>query len=822
MIVWSRSLCIATVVIGILCGCAARYTTLDLAVLPCEGLEKFFYPIEFTSDGELRYAEQIDALNGRLKAGDIRNVFVIVHGWNKTSSLAERDYQDFICRFYLQGARERLAAANQTVIVGLFWPSTVMPDGDPVPLQPLTFFWIKNRADHLAVTGFQRFLDTLVAAIDVPKRFSLGPPVGPLRHLPASQYQFLTISDPGGREPSQMRLHLIGHSFGARMIVTGLSDMLVHRPTRIFDLAYHLEMMTVTLLNAPVPQWQLPTSFPPIVGPRRLLHLTDSMTKHHFADDATGKLEGRAMPGSVATALSRSVPALDILSKFALVATFNVYSRQDWANRFLYRIASGPLSDCALGACPAAAHNIVRAGPAGTITSAIDLDNDGFIWNIDATQVIGGHSDIYKGRVARMLWDLFKGIEPAVLLRRGHSYLARLDRPKALQTFDELIAERPALAAAYYGRGRTLALMNRHAEALLAYTNAIEHNPDQQEYFFRRAEAHKELGDEDNWLNDMAASIKAAGATRATAYTERAKFYGSRDEHSLAAEDWSEALRLASRRYRPFLLFVRGRAFAGGERYREAVEDFTATLEQWFLPEDFKYDVRLARAEAYVKLNEFAAARSDFDAATEIFPKKGVPYYARSSLYATQEQYGLELEELSRGIANTKDDHQETANLLLYRAAYFKRGGEHERAISDLEQSLAQTRDTEDPSIESYYELADSHTALGRHEGAIDVWTRAIQRLAERDPAIVPYLYLRRGRSLVLASSYELAESDLTRAADAGLAAGYRYRALARARLGRLEEARADYERARGPYEDDEQGAALDRELDELLFKRPE
>lgn len=81
----------------------------------------------------------------------------------------------------------------------------------------------------------------------------------------------------------------------------------------------------------------------------------------------------------------------------------------DDANRFLYPIGSfmehgGPT--CAVGACGVFQWpDVVFATSGGSVESVIDLAVSN-LWNVDASKIIFSHTDIYKGRVANLVWEL--------------------------------------------------------------------------------------------------------------------------------------------------------------------------------------------------------------------------------------------------------------------------------------------------------------------------------------------------------------------------------------------------------------------------------
>lgn len=95
------------------------YTSRDLARLPCEsGDKRFFYPIEFDTEGQSIYPDQLEEVR-RSSAGD-RDVIIFVHGWDKTSGTAERDYQDFLCRLYWSGIQSKTLNSERVMLIGVF------------------------------------------------------------------------------------------------------------------------------------------------------------------------------------------------------------------------------------------------------------------------------------------------------------------------------------------------------------------------------------------------------------------------------------------------------------------------------------------------------------------------------------------------------------------------------------------------------------------------------------------------------------------------------------------------------------------------------
>jgi hypothetical protein len=316
------------------CSDVARYNSQDLTGLPCEpSTEQFFYPIEFTADGGMPFPSQRDQIEFAIRDLALTDIFVFVHGWDKTASTAERDYQDFICRLYREVVRSPIGGRSRAVIIGVFWPSTVFSDSsDPLPLKPFTYRVIRNRASTIARTGFNEVL-------------------------------IRTLASEGARPRAPLRYHFIGHSFGGKIIREGFASYL--SKSQDYDWLRRAEAVNfVQLLPATVSEQYLPET----------------------RDDlAYSLLKARI---------------------------YVVFSQNDFAGRFLFRMMEG---HCSVGACGDPRYSTFDATAGGICLrskrpSVLQnlLDAPELTANIDATAIVHGHTDIYKGRVASLIWALLR------------------------------------------------------------------------------------------------------------------------------------------------------------------------------------------------------------------------------------------------------------------------------------------------------------------------------------------------------------------------------------------------------------------------------
>jgi hypothetical protein len=205
-------------------------------------------------------------------------------------------------------------------------------------MMPLSYYQIRDRADTIANMGLASLLSSLIPEI----QFS--------------------------RSGTPIRLHLIGHSFGGRMLVRSLERM--QEQDKLVAFLQAAGTVNVVLANA-------------ALSPDRF----DWISK------------------AIAVAKSHGVPGrfTDETASYL----FNVHSLNDTANRVLFRLASVFNDDpatCAAGACGVPEFPTVCVDDSGKLQFGGNITRPQFggdlnAWNVNATRIVFDHSDIYKGRV---------------------------------------------------------------------------------------------------------------------------------------------------------------------------------------------------------------------------------------------------------------------------------------------------------------------------------------------------------------------------------------------------------------------------------------
>ena len=290
------SLCL---VFGLVVGCAqtGQYTSKDITTLPCEQkANEFFFPLEFDEAGNQVYADQAPAIENALHRAE--RVYVFIHGWNKTPKLAEGDYQDLICRFYTHSKHDP-ANAKRSIVIGVFWPSADFP--------PILNFWrMKSRADDLALTGFQSLIKLLAnSAIESGGHYDLV---------------------------------LIGHSFGGRIILKGITHYIAQFTPEKYRFFNSLKQLQLVLLTTAMGEYTLLPFFGRI----------ETEDIFEFKREWDSKAFIQEMVHQYGREFTRKELLLDILqlrlqwqptlvqlSGLTDFRAYNIFSTHDDANRFL-------------------------------------------------------------------------------------------------------------------------------------------------------------------------------------------------------------------------------------------------------------------------------------------------------------------------------------------------------------------------------------------------------------------------------------------------------------------------------------------------------
>ena len=177
-------------------------------------------------------------------------------------------------------------------------------------------------------------------------------------------------------------------------------------------------------------------------------------------------------------------------------------------------------------------------------------------------------------------------------------------------------------AETYFYRGNEKYLMRSYEDAITAYNEAIQLQPDFANAYVNRGLAKEKLGQHESAIIDYSSAIKI-DPTLAGAYNNRGSVQRKLGQHFLALEDLSTAIQLDPRYVKAYV--NRGNAKNSLGHPNEALEDFNTALD---LDPD-SAEAYNNRGVAKAALMQLPDAIKDFDTAIELNPELANAYYSR-------------------------------------------------------------------------------------------------------------------------------------------------------------------------------------------------
>jgi tetratricopeptide (TPR) repeat protein len=216
--------------------------------------------------------------------------------------------------------------------------------------------------------------------------------------------------------------------------------------------------------------------------------------------------------------------------------------------------------------------------------------------------------------------------------------------------------------------GNTYLGQKQYAEAVKAYTAAINNGYTKNEVYVNRGSAYLALGLFSGAIADASLSLDMS-PSEAKAFEVRGKAYLESGEYRKAEEDFSKAINLAPGNKEDY--YGRGMARINLTRCQEAISDFgtaieinpkysdayfgraqvndrytqdyDAALKDYTKVVDLKgayaHDALNNRGMVYFKLNEYGEAISDYSQLLELAPDYWIAYYNRGTCYAAIKRY---------------------------------------------------------------------------------------------------------------------------------------------------------------------------------------
>ncbi len=368
-----------------------------------------------------------------------------------------------------------------------------------------------------------------------------------------------------------------------------------------------------------------------------------------------------------------------------------------------------------------------------------------------------------------------------VLLKRGRVNLAlgtQNSYKEAAEDFSAYLAVYPNDPNALFGRANAYKGFSEWHKALTDLDRLVSRKIETAEIYQRRAEVHLGLNDVGGVLEDASKAIAFEGGANAEIYELRGRALLAGNKFDEAIADFTKAIEIKKDFYTAF--YWRGLSYYIPERFEPAIADFEMTVK-------LRSDIALAHfylGGARTNLKKWDQAETALSRALELTmtaeQKSWALFWraeARSGLGRDEEA----LEDLDSAIA-IKPDWIKALSQRGYTLLGLK---EYDRAIADYSRAIAI-----DPKYAAaYYNRGIAYLNKGDNDRAIEDYTQALEINPKHAAA-----YYNRGLAHRDKGDNDRAIEDYTRALEINpkYATAYNSRAWAYYKLGQFEQGLAD------------------------------
>jgi tetratricopeptide (TPR) repeat protein len=254
----------------------------------------------------------------------------------------------------------------------------------------------------------------------------------------------------------------------------------------------------------------------------------------------------------------------------------------------------------------------------------------------ELTAAKGGNRETQKAAYDKSI----KELSSMEWLEKGH---AASDHKEAIKAYSQAIELDPQNARAYYFRARS----SDKNLAIQDYNKLLEIEPKDSEAYLLRAWTYKELKEDDLAIKEFGKAIETATGTKekANAYHDRGRYYTMHDKN-FGLQDFSRAIELDQNNELYYL--DRGVSYQGIGRMDRALLDFNKAIEI-----DPKNDVAYFARGHLVMDNKPELAIADLSRAIELAPNSllvTVNYMSRAQVYEKLGKFYLAIQEIHLSI----------------------------------------------------------------------------------------------------------------------------------------------------------------------------
>lgn len=344
----------------------------------------------------------------------------------------------------------------------------------------------------------------------------------------------------------------------------------------------------------------------------------------------------------------------------------------------------------------------------------------------------------------------------ALAINSDWSEFSRVQLERARQIYEEHLELNSADGAAYGVYATLLTRTGADEIALGAITSAIEHSPENPDWYQERGDIYTRMGDLESAIDDYAiafdlspgnmslvklhadVAVKLAEELRIDPALQRE----SEAFYQLALDDFNELFNFSPDDAE--LYVTRAHVYESMGSHDFALDDYNSALEI----DPSVADWYVKRAAVLAGISEPNLAFADYKQAISMRPYDSELYFERSKLHAVQDNHVLALEDITRAIALDKRDPMYWE----VRAQYYSSSNDPQNAMTDLTTAIELSGD----NTELYTQRAMAWTELGQFRQAISDYNTVLDLVADN-----PDHYFGRARAYIGLRDFSLALDDL-------------------------------------------------------------
>ena len=197
---------------------------------------------------------------------------------------------------------------------------------------------------------------------------------------------------------------------------------------------------------------------------------------------------------------------------------------------------------------------------------------------------------------------------------------------EAVQAYTEIIEQNPNYVVAYFYRGNAYCNIEQHNKAIEDYSKAIALDPQYVAAFNNRGVAYRNIEQYDKAVEDYSKAIEL-DPQNAAAFYNRGIAYDEMKQYNKAVENYSKAITLDPQNAVAY--YNRGNIYCNIEQYNKAIEDYNKAIE--LDPQNAA--VFNNRGNAYCNIEQYDKAIEDYSKAIELDPQNAGAFYNRGVTY---------------------------------------------------------------------------------------------------------------------------------------------------------------------------------------------